>query len=99
MTILGLELILLGDLFYAGLSTGGVPGPLEPLLIGLGGGGLMALMQFLYLRSTGLKSAWWVGWWILGIVTGILTSIIFIFAYEYFLIDSIKEAVYQWHFW
>ena len=66
LTILGLELVLLGDLFYAGLSTGGAPGPLEPLLIGLGGGGLMALMQFLYLRSSGIKSAKWVGWWILG---------------------------------
>lgn len=93
LTILGLELILLGDLFYTGLSTGGAVGPLEPLLIGLGGGGLMALMQFLYLRSRGLRSARWVGWWILGIVTGILTSIIFIFSYEYFLIDNIKQAV------
>lgn len=93
LTILGLELVLLGDLFYAGLSTGGAPGPLEPLLLGLGGGGLIALMQFLYLRSRGIKSAKWVGWWILGIATGILTSIIFIFTYEYFLIDSIKQAV------
>jgi hypothetical protein len=93
LTILGLELVLLGDLFYAGLSTGGAPGPLEPLLIGLGGGGLMALMQFLYLRSRGIKSARWVGWWMLGIATGILTSFIFIYAYEYFLIDSLKKAV------
>lgn len=93
LTILGLELVLLGDLFYAGLSTGGASGPLEPLLLGLGGGGLMALMQFLYLRSRGIRSARWVAWWILGIVTGILTSIIFIFTYEYFFIDSIKQAV------
>lgn len=92
LTILGLELILLGDLFYAGLSTGGAPGPLEPLLIGLGGGGLMALMQFLYLRSRGITAARWVGWWILGIVTGILTSILLIIAYEYFLFDRIKQA-------
>lgn len=93
LTILGLELILLGDLFYTGLSTGGAPGPLEPLLIGLGGGGLMALMQFLYLRSIGVKSARWLGWWILGIVTGILTSIIFIISYEYFLIESVRQSV------
>lgn len=93
LTIIGLELILFGDLFYMGLSTGGAPGPLEPLLVALGGGGLMALMQFLYLRSIGKISAKWVGWWIIGIVTGILTSFIFIVAYEYFLIDSIKQAV------
>lgn len=93
LTILGLELILLGDLFYTGLSTGGAPGPLEPLLIGLGGGGLMALMQYLYLRSTGIKSGRWVGWWILGIVTGIFTSLIFIIAFEYFLIDVVRQSV------
>jgi hypothetical protein len=93
LTILGLELVLLGDVFYAGLSTGGAPGPLEPLLIGLGGGGFVALMQFLYLRSRGVRSSRWVWWWILGTVAGILTSAIFIFTYEYFLIDSIKQAV------
>lgn len=90
LTIFGLEIILLGDIFYTGLSTGGAPGPLEPLLIGLGGGSFIALMQYLYLRSVGIKSGKWVGWWILGIIIGILTSAIFIFIYEFFLNDPIK---------
>lgn len=93
LTILGLKLVLLGDLFYTGLSTGGAPGPLEPLLIGLGGGGLMALMQFLYLRSIEIKKGNWVGWWILGILTGIITSVVFIFTYEYFLADIMKRSI------
>lgn len=93
LTILGLEMILLGDLFYTGLSVGGAPGPLEPLLIALGGGGLMALMQFLYLRSIGIKKGKWVGWWILGIITGIITSAVFILIYEYFLTEAIKQSV------
>lgn len=93
LTILGLELILLGDLLYMGLSTGGAPGPLEPLLIGLGGGGLIALMQFLYLRSAGLKNGKWVGYWILGIVTGIIASIPFIMLYEMFLSEKLKPLL------
>lgn len=93
LTVLGLELILLGDLLYMGLSTGGAPGPLEPLLIGLGGGSLMALMQYLYLRSVGIKRGKWVGWWILGIIVGILASAVFIFIYEFFLIEWVEQAV------
>jgi len=93
LTVLGLELILLGDLLYTGLSTGGVPGPFEPLLIGLGGGSLMAIMQYLYLRSLGIKKGKWVGLWILGILTGIVSSFACIFIYEYFFIDPIKKSV------
>jgi len=93
LTILGLELILLGDLIYVGLSTGGAPGPLEPLLIGLGGGGLIALMQYLYLRSTGVKNGKWVGYWILGIVTGIIASIPFIILYELLLSEKVTPLL------
>ncbi|MBD3648239.1 MAG: hypothetical protein HUJ31_12490 [Pseudomonadales bacterium] len=93
MTVLGLEVILLGDLIFMGLSTGGAPGPLEPLLIGLGGGGLMAFMQYLYLRSTGVTSGKWVGWWILGILTGILASALVIFIYEFFIAEHVRQAV------
>jgi hypothetical protein len=93
LTILGLELVLLGDLFYAGLSTGGVPGPLEPLLIGLGGGSFIALMQFFYLRSVGIKKGNWVGWWILGIVTGIITSFAIIMFYETFIIETARASL------
>lgn len=91
MTILGLEIILLFDLFYTGFATGGAPGPLEPLLIALGGGGLMAFMQFLYLRSTGIRNPKWVGWWIIGIFTGIISSFIFIMGYEYLFRDFIER--------
>ncbi|MCX2746173.1 hypothetical protein OO013_20005 [Mangrovivirga sp. M17] len=93
LTILGLELILLGDLIYVGLSTGGAPGPLEPLLIGIGGGGLIALMQFLYLRSAGIKNGKWVGYWILGIVTGIIASIPFIMLYEMIISEKLKSLL------
>jgi hypothetical protein len=93
LTILGLELVLLGDLFYAGLSTGGAVGPLEPLLIALGGGGCIALFQFLYLRRAGIKNGKWVGWWILGIVTGIIVSIPFIVLYEMFLSKPLKSLL------
>ena len=93
ITIFGLWVILFGDLVVMGLSTGGVEGPWEPLLIGLGGGGLIALFQYLYLRSVGIKKGTWVVWWILGIITGIVASAIFIFIYEYFLIDRIEQLL------
>jgi len=93
LTILGLEIILLGDLFYVGLSTGGAPGPLEPLLIGLGGGGLIAVFQYLYLRSAGIKNGKWIGWWILGILTGIIASIPFLALYEIYLIEMLKSSL------
>ncbi|MCX2745612.1 hypothetical protein OO013_17150 [Mangrovivirga sp. M17] len=91
LTIAGLEVILLGDLVYTGLSTGGAPGPLEPLLIGLGGGSFIAILQYLYLRSVGIKNGKWVGWWVLGIIIGILSSALFIFIYEFFLNEFVKQ--------
>lgn len=91
MTVIGLELILVGDFFYPGLSTGGAPGPLEPLLIALGGGGLVAVMQYLYLRSLGITQGKWTGRWILGIITGIVCSVPFIFLYEYFIREKIQN--------
>ncbi len=93
LTILGLELVLLGDLLFAGLSTGGAPGPLEPLLIGLGGGSFIAILQFFYLRSTGIKKGKWVGWWIFGIVIGIITSFAIIIFYEIFISETAKASL------
>ncbi len=93
ITILGLELILLTDLIVVGLATGGVAGPFEPLLIALGGGGMVAVFQFLYLRSVGIKDGRWVGWWILGIAIGIIVSIPIILGYETLLSQSFKSSL------
>lgn len=68
LSILGLELV------RRHIVIGPHPGPVEPIMIALGAGGLAGLFQWLYLRKIDLPSAKWLGWWIGGLVAGIILA-------------------------
>lgn len=68
LAILGLELV------ERHIVIGPHPGPVEPIVIALGAGGLAGLFQWLYLRNTSSPSAKWLGFWIGGLVAGIILA-------------------------
>lgn len=55
---------------HAAIGWGKIPGPVEPIVITLGGGGLTAVLQWLYLRRQGVRGARWLGRWVGGIAVG-----------------------------
>jgi hypothetical protein len=74
LTVLGFDSIFVFELFRPGMVSGGYPGPAEPLLIGVVGGGLAGLFQWLYLRRRNINTTKWLALWIAGLCTGAALS-------------------------
>lgn len=70
LTALGFASIFVFEALRPGIVTGGHPAPFEPLLIGIGGGGLAGVYQWLYLRRRGIVATKWLGLWIAGLCAG-----------------------------
>ena len=58
-----------------------IPGPVEPLLITIGGGCLMGLLQWWFLRSNAVNATRWLSRWLLGLVVSLpVTFVVFFVA-------------------
>ena len=76
--MLGFLTIIIAEVFKRHIVIGPHAGPIEPIMIVLGGGGLAGLFQFLWLRSQDIHAAKWLGMWITGILAGIVVAVAFL---------------------
>lgn len=77
LTALGFASLFVFEALRPGIVTGGHPAPAEPLLIGIGGGGLAGLFQWMYLRRKDIGATKWLAWWIAGLCAGaVLAAVI-----------------------
>lgn len=57
---------------------GAIPGPVEPLIITVGGGSFAGICQYLTLRRQGVRASKWLVLWLAGLVTSIVpTALLF----------------------
>lgn len=70
LTALGFASIFVFEAFRPGIVSGGHPAPAEPLLIGVGGGSLAGVFQWLYLRKRDIVATKWLALWIGGLCAG-----------------------------
>lgn len=74
LTALGFASIFLFEGLRPGVVTGGHPAPIEPLLIGVGGGIFAGVYQWLYLRRRGVVATKWLGLWVAGLCAGAVAA-------------------------
>lgn len=67
-------------------------GPLEPIIIALGGGSLAGTFQWFYLRRQGVDASKWLLLWILGIVVGIAAAAATLTLVEMVLREPVQRA-------
>lgn len=72
--VAGFAVILLPEMYRRHMVIGPHAGPLEPIMIALGGGSLTGIFQWLYLRQIGVNASSWLLLWIGGIVVGIAAA-------------------------
>ena len=65
--------------FWAAGLWGRIPGPVEPLLITIGGGSLMGCLQWWHLRSKAAHAARWLRWWLIGLFVSLPATFLFFF--------------------
>jgi hypothetical protein len=64
-------------LMYIGMW-GNIPGPVEPIILLVGGGSLAGLAQFFHLRRRNIDATKWLGLWIVGLIVSIVpTGLVF----------------------
>jgi len=65
---------------HAAIGWGKIAGPVEPIVITLGGGSFVGVLQWLYLRKLGFRASRWLGRWTGGLAVGLLIAMpLFIF--------------------
>ena len=74
LTALGFASVFAFEALRPDIVTGGHPAPLEPLLIGVGGGGLAGAYQWSYLRARGIVATKWLALWIVGLCAGAVAA-------------------------
>ena len=74
----GLVAVVMWPFWAAGLW-GNIPGPIEPLVITIGGGSLMGLIQWWYLRSNTATATPWLVWWLVGLLAGVPATFLVFF--------------------
>lgn len=74
VTMAGFMLILTLEIVKRHAVIGPHAGPLEPIMIALGGGSLAGGFQWFYLRRQGTDATKWLLLWIVGIVLGIAAA-------------------------
>lgn len=57
--------------FWVADVWGRIPGPVEPMLITIGGGSLMGLIQWWHLRSSAVNATKWLLWWLAGLLVSL----------------------------
>lgn len=87
----GFTAILLAELVEPHVVTGPYMGPVEPVMIALGGGGLAGVFQWLRLRRQGVDASRWSMLWIAGLALGVVAALAILLAFELTLLESVKS--------
>ncbi len=90
-SILGFMIILSGELFQRHLIMGPHAGPLEPIFIVLGGGGMAGLFQYIWLRTQNIVANKWLVLWISGLILGLLVAVAFLMGVGALFGDAIAK--------
>ena len=85
---LGYPLLLVPEALWPRIVLGPHSGPVEPLIILVGGGSLLGFLQWQYLRRRGVQAGKWYGLWILGLVLGFAAVIP-----PALLLENLKESI------
>lgn len=75
LSALGFLSVISLELIKRHLAIGPFAGPVEPILIVLGGGGMAGLFQYFYLRTRERHSVKWFLLWVGGLVIGIVVAV------------------------
>jgi hypothetical protein len=79
--------------FWASGLWGKIPGPVEPLLITIGGGLIMGLSQWWFLRINAIQATSWLRWWFAGLFLSLpITFLVF------FVVAGIFGLRFSWPF-
>jgi hypothetical protein len=70
-TAMGFVAILCFEIVERHVVVGPHAGPLEPLMISIGGSTIAGLAQWLVLRRRGVLASRWLAFWIVGVVVGV----------------------------
>ncbi|MCG9970523.1 hypothetical protein [Christiangramia crocea] len=88
-SIFGFLIIISGELIQRHLVIGPHAGPVEPIFIVLGGGGITGIIQWYWLRTQNITAAKWLILWISGIILGIIAAIAFLMGLGALIGDAI----------
>jgi hypothetical protein len=72
----GLTAVLLWPLIAFNVL-GNIPGPVEPILVTVGGGSVAGVVQYLMLRRRGIVATRWLLLWVLGLVVSLVPLTLF----------------------
>ena len=73
----GALIAIIWPLHYVALW-GNIPGPVEPIIVLVGGGSLAGVAQFILLRRQNVNATKWLGFWIVGLVLSLIpTALVF----------------------
>lgn len=59
-----------------------IPGPIEPILVTVGGGTIAGIFQYLMVRRQGINSSKWLVLWVIGLVASLVPMIILFVALD-----------------
>lgn len=86
----GLVAFIIWPLWAADLW-GRIPGPIEPIIITVGGGTLAGVLQLLLLRRSGYSASKWLSLWIVGLIVSIVpTGLVFM------LLEGVLHLSLSW---
>lgn len=54
-----------------------IPGPVEPIIVTVGGGSLAGICQYISMRSEGIFAGKWLALWIVGLIAGLVPTALF----------------------
>jgi hypothetical protein len=77
--------------FWAAGLWGSIPGPVEPLLITIGGGCVMGVLQWLLLRTHAVNATNWLAWWLLGLLVSLPATFV-----TFFIVLGILKLQLSW---
>ena len=61
---------------------GNIPGPVEPLIVAVGGGSFAGIFQFLTLGRRGVRAKKWLFLWIVGLIAGVVPTALMMISVE-----------------
>jgi hypothetical protein len=87
-TAVGFAAILCVEAIERHIVVGPHAGPIEPLMISVGGSSLAGLAQWIVLRQRGVNASRWLASWIIGVVVGVCAAVGVIMGLEAVLVKG-----------
>jgi hypothetical protein len=82
-TAVGFVSILLFEVVERHVVVGPHAGPIEPLMISLGGSAIAGLAQWWVLRRRGVLASRWLAFWVLGVIVGVGVAVATVIALQF----------------